>query len=51
MYKLFWNDQLVISVPRDTYKDANEMKKAFAKLLGVNVRYLRVDYIEQKEVG
>lgn len=51
MYKLYWNDQLVISVPSDTYKDANEMKKAFAKMLGINVRYLRVDVIDVKEVG
>lgn len=51
MYKLYWNDQLVVSANKSMYKNANEMKKAFAKMLGVNVRYLRVDVIEQKEVG
>lgn len=51
MYKLYWNDQLVISVPNAAYKDANEMKKAFAKMLGINVRYLRVDVVDVKEVG
>lgn len=51
MYKLYWNDQLVISVPEDTYKDANDMKKAFAKMLGINVRYLRVDVVDVKGVG
>lgn len=51
MYRLYWNDQLLISVPIGTYKDGNEMRKAFAKMLGINVRYLRVDVIEQKEVG
>ena len=51
MYKLYWNDQLVVNAPQAAYKNANEMTTAFAKLLGVNVRYLRVDVIDTKEIG
>lgn len=51
MYRLYWNDQLIVSANKSLYKNANEMRKAFGKLLGVNPKYLRVDEVEVKEKG
>lgn len=42
MLSLYWNETLIVSVPRETYKNSLTMRKAFAKLLNVNMRYLSV---------
>lgn len=42
MLSLYWNNALIVSVPRETYKNSLTMRKAFAKLLNVNMRYLTV---------
>lgn len=46
MYLLFWNEQLMLTCDKAHYESKGKMKKAFAKLFGVNVKYLRVEQTE-----